>query len=126
MKKFLWSFVLVVILISTPLVKAEAPKVISQPTIDPLKAWIDVLETKELDKRFPRDYCRIDSNGRLSCGCLQFQFRTFREQAEKYHIDGDWKACDIQKKLAYDMLSNDLENAWHWATSVKKIGLPKL
>jgi len=112
--------------VSTPLAKADAPKPdIQQQTKDPIMEWINKLEQIELPNRYPRDYCIVDSNGRLSCGCLQFQLRTFTEFSEKYQVKEQWKSCDAQKEVAYKMISDDLENAWHWATSVKKIGLPK-
>jgi len=76
---------------------------------------------------------RLDSNGKFSYGCLQFQAATFVGMAQKYGVSkafGDASAiydCGIQKEIARAMFEDDATAAaHHWYTSiyVKGLGLP--
>jgi hypothetical protein len=78
-------------------------------------------------------YKRLDSNGRYSYGCLQFQAQTFTGMAQKYNISkafGNASAiydCSIQKEIARAMFLEDpVAAAHHWYTSiyVKGLGMP--
>ena len=78
----------------------------------------------------------IDSNGRYSYGCLQFQLETFKSYVIKYELldagssDDFYRSkifdCNLQKQLARWMIAEDYENWRHWWTSVRKtsLGLP--
>ncbi len=104
-----------------------------EQTSDNLTEWIDRLEQYEC-RNCPVGYNRIDVNGELSYGCLQFQMATFKEQVNLlYEVDtsnfeqADWEnliySCDFQKRLAYKMIEYDCDNWQHWRTSVAKRGL---
>ena len=110
---------------------------IVQANKDDLEIWLDLLETKELPETYNRDYCITDTNGKLSCGCLQFQADTFQQYGEIYKRelfynaeDGEilnfWLDCNAQKQLAYIMIRDRYLNWTHWRNSVKKIGLPPI
>ncbi len=65
----------------------------------------------------------IDSNGKWSRGCLQFQDETFLRYAAKFHEDADIMDCAAQKRLARKILLTE-RNGWkHWYTSVALKGL---
>lgn len=97
----------------------------------PLQLWVDELEQYEAPG-VSNDFKIIDSNGKYSYGCLQFQYETFRayvrayhlldyaEDAELYNFIGD---CDFQHNLAELMIQEDPRNWTHWYTSVKIRGL---
>ena len=108
------------------------------PQRDSLDEWIDKLEGKELDGRFDRDHCIVDNNGKLSCGCLQYQEETFKEvtnlpeikdvlfknKTEK-EIMSLYKDCDTQKKVTKLLLLNHYEQWRRWKLTVTtKIGYP--
>jgi hypothetical protein len=97
-----------------------------------LTKWIDQLEEYEC-RDCPIDYKKIDWNGLLSYGCLQYQMGTFQEQMFKYYgikkgmETVDWENliydCDLQKKLTYKMLKNNWSNWKHWKYSIVVRGL---
>jgi hypothetical protein len=89
--------------------------------------WVDQLETYESGGN--ENIVIVDTNGRKSYGCLQFQKRTFVEQVKKYNllpqaedieIPNMIMDCDFQKRLAYEMILDNNKNYRHWATSVKR------
>lgn len=96
---------------------------------DPLDQWIDLLVQKESEG--VSDITILDSNGKLSRGCLQFQDETTIEQARKYHL---WESaedlelinfvydCVDARLLARTMLRNNPRSWTHWKASVLKIG----
>lgn len=96
---------------------------------DSLDEWLDELETYECDGCGPA-YKRLDSNGRYSYGCLQFQQATFAEKASLYNIlweEEDIFRCDLQKMVAREMFLGEGAAAGnHWSTSifVRGLGLP--
>lgn len=67
-------------------------------------------------------YRRIDSNGKYSYGCLQFQRATFESYGHSLGIYGDIYDCDVQKALAYAMIKSNWKNWIHWQTSVMDRG----
>lgn len=92
-----------------------------------LDAWLDKLVAHECPN-CPKNYKRIDVNGKFSYGCLQFQLATFRSKSAQYGIeisDGDAiYSCEIQREIAVAMFNdNPKEAAGHWYTSVYKKGL---
>lgn len=101
------------------------------PGKDRLERWIDALSQAESSGR---SYITIvDSNGKLSRGCLQFQDDTLIRFGRKF---GLWPAaedsempnfaydCSEAKKLARLMIEDNPRNATHWKNSLKKIGMP--
>jgi hypothetical protein len=68
----------------------------------------------------------IDTNGKRSYSCLQFQEGTFKAYSKMYNITGDITDCGTQKKLARAMIADKPGNYRHWLNSSKKIGLPPL
>jgi len=99
-----------------------------EPQKDSLSIWIDKLATKE---KCPVKGI-IDSNHKMSYGCLCFQKETFIRQSRLYlmphatneEILSRIGSCQFQKKLAYEMISHDKAKIYHWKLSVKKIGEP--
>ena len=92
--------------------------------------WINELVQKESEGR--ADIKILDSNGRYSYSCLQFQEQTFRFYVERYNLlPGveyaevmNWiYDCEFQKLIALKMLEEDHNNYLHWRTSVLKRGL---
>jgi hypothetical protein len=78
-------------------------------------------------------YKRLDTNGKYSYGCLQFQAATFTGMAQKYNITKALSNasaiydCGIQKEIARAMFEDDAGAAsHHWYTSiyVKGLGMP--
>lgn len=95
-----------------------------------LEKWIDQLILFESGGNEEIEI--IDSNGKISAGCLQFQLDTFNTQIRKYGLypfteDNElanlWKDCTIQKELTRIMLRDNLRNCTHWYTSVYVRGL---
>ena len=112
-------------LIEPPTIQYEV-----EPIKDELDVWLDKLETYE---NCPVEGI-VDTNHKLSYGCLCFQFSTFKsfvkqynflpeaEEREYLNMIGD---CDFQKILAKQMLQSDYNNWKHWWTSVRRgLGLP--
>lgn len=100
-----------------------------------IKNWIDKLEWYESQNN--EDIIIIDTNGKKSFGCLQFQKETFIRQVKKYNILPKAEEqeimnlildCKLQKKLAFEMIKHNPDNWKHWRTSVvkKKLGKPPL
>ena len=94
------------------------------------ESWINELVQKESEGR--ADIKILDSNGRYSYSCLQFQEQTFRFYVERYNLlPGveyaevmNWiYDCEFQKLIALKMLEEDHNNYLHWRTSVLKRGL---
>jgi hypothetical protein len=96
----------------------------------PLKAWIEDL--KEVESQNREEIKILDTNGRYSYGCLQFQEWTFRRYGEEYGlIDPDLDNvedviydCKLQQKITMLMILDDHSNWKHWRNSVRKIGMP--
>ena len=106
-----------------------SPLEVSEPT--PLDLWLEKLIEKESNHK---ERVRIvDTNGRYSYGCLQFQEGTFRAYGTRYglvtpkaNIESVVYDCNLQKQIAKRMILEDRSNWQHWYTSVKvkNIGLP--
>lgn len=97
-------------------------------TIDPLEQWIEKLIEYEC-RDCPEDTKILDVNGLYSYSCLQFQMPTFLEQKDIYmpHLTSDdIYSCDVQRELAYKMLTDKHENWRRWYNSVyvRGLGLP--
>jgi len=81
-----------------------------------------------------RPYLKVlDVNGMYSYGCLQFQAGTFRSYALKYGliaygtpIESKIYDCELQKKIAKRMITEDYSNWKAWYNSVRKasVGMP--
>jgi hypothetical protein len=92
-------------------------------------AWIDTLEQNE---GCPVNGI-IDSNGIKSYGPACFQMQTFKEQVRKYQLvpyanDNElynWISDEpLQRRLIKLMLAENINNAYKWANTIKKIGMP--
>lgn len=113
------------------------PNIINNPILnenveDEMDNWLSKLARFEYPGA-EKYFKHLDSNGKYSYGCLQFQAATFAGMAQKYGIVkafGDASAiydCSIQKEIARAMFEDDAEAASnHWYTSiyVKGLGLP--
>ena len=125
-----------VVLIKTPFAKEKSPNQCEnfqpyeeQPK-DELQLWIDKLETYE---NCPAEGI-LDRNSKMSYGALCFQMQTFQQYFKQYYSNRDIEEAewlnlisdnDLQKDIAYRMISDNPETAWrHWYTSVKR-GLGK-
>lgn len=104
---------------------AESPKLSNEELYNiALQQWVDKVIEKESQGRW--DIVIVDTNGKLSKGCLQFQDGTWKSYTKKYGIDGSPLNCDTAKKVAIAMI-NDNHNLWKsWYTTVvkKRVGLP--
>lgn len=80
------------------------------------------------------NFKRLDSNGKFSYGCLQFQLRTFISMARRYNIASKEETdvdivrhiyeCDYQKRIASSMFAeNEVKASNHWYTTIYKKGL---
>jgi hypothetical protein len=106
-------------------------EIVTATETDPLDLWLERLAFQESSGRETVDI--IDSNGRHSRGCLQFQDATLKEQADKYRMQLSFlpnhpriATCASQTALAKAMLQ-DNPAAWkHWRNSTRRIGLPPL
>lgn len=93
---------------------------------DSLSVWLDDLV--EFESSGVYGVKVLDTNGKYSYGCLQFQMATFLGSAKRYNIDvGDAETtifdCDLQKRIAREMLENE-PRAWrNWYTSIAVRGL---
>ena len=101
---------------------------------DPLDVWIDKLryeyETKGYSDEAVKTFKHLDTNGRYSYGCLQFQEGTFRTYALASAVS-EWERtiydCNLQKKISRQMILSDYSNWKHWRTSVERgLGLPPI
>src|SRR5437868_4485188 len=119
--------------LAIPPARAEAPLPTETPTSgqfegknDRLDAWLERLVQKESNGS--STVVIIDTNGKKSFGCLQFQQATFETFSRKFGIEGDILDCAVQKRIARAMLESD-RDAWrNWYTSValRGLGLPPL
>lgn len=89
-----------------------------------LNAWIDNLI--QFESNGNEDLKFLDSNGKYSYSCLQFQEATFNQESARYNVEGQIMDCDTQKRIAKAMITDDWNNWRHWYTSVKvrKMGYP--
>ncbi len=106
--------------------------------IDSLDLYLNNLEEFECPNCGPR-YKRVDSNGKFSYGCLQFQSATWREMVRRHDPDSEGKTdteihstiyeCNNQKQIAKAMFrENPKKASYHWYTTIYKkgLGLPKV
>ena len=93
---------------------------VSEP--DQLDLYIERLAFAESSGR--DDIVIIDTNGKKSYSCLQFQRTTFDRYSAKYKISGDIKDCAAQRRLARAILLNEPGGWRNWWTSVQRIGRP--
>ena len=115
---------------------ADAPAIASEPTPPgALQIWLDALSRAESGNR--QFLVHRDRDGQLYYGCLQFQERTFRVYARKFHMlpQGTSHAetmrriydCGFQKQLAALMIRDDPGNWKHWRLTVeKRVGMPPI
>ena len=106
-------------------VRAAAPAIT-------LEAWLDTLAVAESGNR--QRLVHRDRDGQLYYGCLQFNARTFRVNARKFHLlpKGSREEtmrriydCKFQKRLAALMLRNDPGSWRNWKYTVeKRVGYP--
>jgi len=108
--------------LTTSKISHESPLAISEP--DALDLYIERLVFAESSGR--EDIVIIDTNGKKSYGCLQFQEETFHRFSEKYAIAGDIPDCPTQRQLARAILLRERSGWRHWFTSVTRIGKPPL
>ena len=124
---------------SKTVIAEPKPQVTVEQNKDSLDLWIESLSGVELPDYLPRDTCVVDTNGKLSCGCLQYQYETFsswalkpkfRNQLSPNAEDSDilnlYKDCDYQKQLTRVVLLDNPKEWRNWYTSVikKGVGLP--
>uniref|UniRef100_A0A6M3J6D7 Transglycosylase SLT domain-containing protein n=1 Tax=viral metagenome TaxID=1070528 RepID=A0A6M3J6D7_9ZZZZ len=76
------------------------------------------------------DVVIVDTNGYYSYGVLQFQYPTFQQYIRRYDLlpnveEAELKNwildADLQKYLAYRMISEDQKNWYHWRNCAKVI-----
>ena len=94
----------------------------------PINHWLEKLIALESEGK--NNAKVLDRNGLHSFGCLQFQMPTFQEYGLKYKLfseDDDLSNliydCDLQKKMAKQMIKENPENWKKWYTSVVVRGL---
>ena len=150
--RFLVSVIAVavsLVVLSLTTVKGEMVIVVEAPTNETpqytysvtksqeLQNWTNELELKELDLSYPRNYCKIDTDGIEVCGCLQYKYTTFLNDATKYKdkvfpnepdIMSFYKNCEAQKALAMHTVTVEPKGWSRWYTSVitRGLGLPPL
>lgn len=104
--------------------KIEPKGGIQQGKKDALDLWLDRLAEFESSNR--SSVRIVDTNGKHSSGCLQFQDATLSFYSlrcfGKPNLDRIMD-CHYQKALARRMLEDDPRNARHWYTSVYTRGL---
>jgi len=116
---------------STP--AADPPPTTSETAPATLQVWLDALAKAESGNR--QFLIHRDRDGQLYYGCLQFQERTFRVYARKFHLIPQGTShsetmrriydCAFQKQLAALMIRDDPRNWKHWRTTVeKRVGMP--
>lgn len=98
---------------------------------DNLTKWLDKLETYE---NCPIEGM-VDKNGKKSYSCLCFQLETFQRYFKKYYPQAkdieeqEWlnliSDCELQKDIAYKMISANHSNWKNWYWSIAKRGLEK-
>ena len=96
---------------------------------DTLDVWLDKLAIAE---NCPPNGM-VDSNGLKSYSTYCFQERTFVTYVKKYNLLPQCEDNEIlnwindeqfQRKLAKEMLKDNIKNYDHWRLSTKKIGKP--
>lgn len=103
--------------------------------LPPIWGWLDRLAEDFECAGCAPNYKRIDSNGKYSYGCLQFQEATFKTAIRKYQILPDIEDneimnriydCDLQKIVAAHIWKNEGNLAYyHWKTSIDRgAGMP--
>lgn len=103
-------------------------KAINTPNYEIKKEYIfadliDCLIEKESEGR---NICIIDTNGKPSCGILQFQRRTFNEYCvNKFNLENNIRSDNIQKTCADLMLQENFNNLFHWSTAKKCLKVVK-
>lgn len=106
-------------------------KIINNTKEEKLLTYLDELENFECPHCKP-NFKRLDSNGKFSYGCLQFQLQTWLTQYKKYYDTGEPDSvivsrifnCTDQKNVAKKMFEDDVKKAsLHWYTSIYKKGL---
>lgn len=96
---------------------------------DSFDLWMDELSRFECEGCGPQ-FRVLDTNGKYSYGCLQYQEATFNGFAEQYGIEGDIYDCSVQKALTRalweDPTYTTQQKANHWKTSIftRGLGLP--
>jgi hypothetical protein len=93
---------------------------ITQP--DALDIYIERLEFAESSGR--EDIVILDSNGKHSYGCLQFQESTWELYTKKYGGGKDIMDCAEQRRLAKNILLSERDGWRNWTNSVARIGRP--
>jgi hypothetical protein len=118
---------------TTPTVTSTA-KVTSPLNVEEASAldiWLEKLAQKESEGR--ERIKILDTNGKYSYGCLQFQEWTFKSYGQKYGVLKDpssWENkiydCNVQKQLAKKMIQNEyvLWQSWYTSVMVRNLGLP--
>lgn len=115
-------------LFGTNLTQATAPTQISvyskaQLSYDiQINQWLDKLETQESGGKANLDH--LDTNGKYSRGCYQFQDSTFARYSALLDVSGSVYDCAFSRHLTRLIVENDY-SAWsNWSNSVKVIGKP--
>jgi hypothetical protein len=88
-----------------------------------LAEWLEVLADEESGNRAHIKV--LDVNGRYSYGCLQFQMATWIGMGKAYGIGTTPENiydCQLQKHLAFVMISDRYANWRHWGWTVTKVG----
>jgi hypothetical protein len=123
MSIFFTTVALITSLLGTPMnAKSLAPEVPHEPTLqvkeaDRLDIYIELLAFEESSGR--EDIDIVDTNGKHSRGCPQFQDATLQSHARKYDLFGDPLDCRYQKTLARQIL---LRGGWrNWFNSVTRL-----
>jgi len=105
--------------------QAESPQLSSEELYTiALNQWVDKVIQEESEGQW--DIEIIDTNGKPSRGCLQFQQSTWDAYSKKYGITGSPFNCETAKKVAVAMIKDNygLWSSW-WTTVVKKgVGKP--
>jgi hypothetical protein len=79
-----------------------------------------------------RNICVIDTNGKKSCGVLQYQLSTYKSfikrykllpEAEDHEIENMWLDPDMQRLVTYKALEEDTKNLSHWYNCSKRMKL---
>ena len=78
---------------------AESPKLSNEELYNiALERWVDKVIEKESQGDW--DVIIVDTNGKLSKGCLQYQDDTWNSYTKKYDISGSPLNCETAKKVA--------------------------
>lgn len=99
----------------TPEVPHEANLQVTVP--DQLDIYIELLAFEESSGR--ENIQIIDTNGKRSSGCLQYQDATFEHFSKKFNLPGDILDCRLQKAITREVLLRG--GRQHWYTSVTRL-----